>query len=175
MSLQRIYVDYDFNKNQILNARLHPVTTFERTVLTSIYNSNDEGIIVYDLTDNVFYGWNGNDWFALGLSQDQLDSINAAIGNSIVGLTVDSDTTNIHFTLNRQNTSTVVGSIKVRHIHTQNQPAPVWTINHNLNCYPSINIVDSANSEVIGEVNYINQNTVELSFTAAFSGAAYLN
>ena len=40
MALQKIYVDYDFNKNSILNAKLQPVTTAERNALASGYNSN---------------------------------------------------------------------------------------------------------------------------------------
>ena len=48
MAVQKIYVDYDFNKNQILNAKLYPVSTVERTTLASTLNSNDQGLIVYD-------------------------------------------------------------------------------------------------------------------------------
>ena len=35
MALQKIYVDYDFNKNSILNTKLQPVTTAERNALAS--------------------------------------------------------------------------------------------------------------------------------------------
>lgn len=62
-----------------------------------------------------------------------------------------------------------------RYIHEQGVAANVWTINHNMNCYPSVTVVDSAKSTVVGEVQYINTNTLTVTFTAAFKGIAYLN
>lgn len=59
--------------------------------------------------------------------------------------------------------------------HRQNAVSKVWKINHNLNKKPSVTVVDSAGSEVIGEVIYIDDNNLELHFSAQFSGIAYLN
>ncbi len=51
----------------------------------------------------------------------------------------------------------------------------VWEIKHDLNKYPSVTVVDSADSVVIGDVAYIDENNVRLTFSGAFSGKAYLN
>lgn len=51
----------------------------------------------------------------------------------------------------------------------------VWEIKHDLNKYPSVTVVDSADSVVIGDVTYIDENNVRLTFSGAFSGKAYLN
>lgn len=59
--------------------------------------------------------------------------------------------------------------------HRQNSPSKVWKIQHNLNKKPSVTVTDSANSKVIGEVVYIDNNSLELHFSAEFSGIAYLN
>jgi hypothetical protein len=59
--------------------------------------------------------------------------------------------------------------------HSQSIPSETWTINHNLGQFPSVTVVDSAGTEVIGGVTYQNSNTIVLSFTAAFAGKAYLN
>ena len=59
--------------------------------------------------------------------------------------------------------------------HIQIQASDVWSITHNLQKYPSVSIVDSANSKVQGEVDYIDINTLTVSFTAEFGGTAYLN
>jgi len=64
---------------------------------------------------------------------------------------------------------------KTAYVHTQTVAAAVWTITHNLGKYPSVSIVDSANDEVIGEVRYTNTNQVVVTFSAAFSGKAFLN
>lgn len=60
--------------------------------------------------------------------------------------------------------------------HLQSAPAATWTINHNMDKYPSVSVVTSAGDIVGGaEVNYINKNKLTISFSAAFSGKAYLN
>ena len=59
--------------------------------------------------------------------------------------------------------------------HTQNIASSSWTISHNLNRFPSVSVVDSAGSVVIGSITYTDANTVVVTFTAAFGGKAYLN
>ena len=59
--------------------------------------------------------------------------------------------------------------------HTQASASSTWTITHNLNCFPSVTVVDSAGSVVIGDVVYISANVVSVTFIAAFAGKAYLN
>ena len=54
-------------------------------------------------------------------------------------------------------------------------PSASWTITHNLGKMPAVTIVDSAGNKVIGEIQYIDLNTVVLSFSAAFAGKAYMN
>lgn len=60
-------------------------------------------------------------------------------------------------------------------IFSQNVASREWTINHNLNKYPSVSVVDSGNNIVIGEVEYIDENNLRIYFTSEFSGKAYLN
>lgn len=61
-----------------------------------------------------------------------------------------------------------------RHVHTQASPANTWVITHNLGGKPSVTVVDSADTVVIGEVTYNSNTQVTVEFTAAFSGYAYL-
>lgn len=61
------------------------------------------------------------------------------------------------------------------YLHNQSVAAAVWTVTHGLNKYPAVVTVDSANTEVIGGIKYIDLNTVELTFSSAFAGKAYLN
>ena len=60
-------------------------------------------------------------------------------------------------------------------VYSQTIPSKNWNISHNLDKYPSITIVDSAGSEVIGDTVYNSKNEVTIHFTAEFSGNAYLN
>lgn len=59
--------------------------------------------------------------------------------------------------------------------HNQGIPSSVWNIAHNLNKYPSCTIVDSAGEEVEGSVRFIDNNNIEITFSAAFSGYALMN
>jgi len=60
--------------------------------------------------------------------------------------------------------------------YTQGAASDTWTINHGLNKKPSVTVTTAAtNAVVIGEVTYTNNNTLVISFEAAFDGIAYLN
>lgn len=61
------------------------------------------------------------------------------------------------------------------YVYTQAVADSVWEIQHNLNKYPSITIVDSADNVVIGDIVYIDMNNVRITFAASFSGKAYFN
>ena len=58
---------------------------------------------------------------------------------------------------------------------TQGVPSATWNITHNLGKFPSITVVDTGNTVVIGEYTYINNNQVTLTFSSPFPGKAYLN
>lgn len=61
------------------------------------------------------------------------------------------------------------------YVYKQLSPAASWTITHNLGKYPSVSVADSAGNTVIGEVNYVNENSLVVTFSAQFAGVAYLN
>ena len=61
------------------------------------------------------------------------------------------------------------------YIFTQANPNTVWTINHNLDKFPSVSVVDTSNTMVEGLTEYTNPNTLTITFTAGFAGKAYLN
>jgi hypothetical protein len=71
---------------------------------------------------------------------------------------------------------TGVSSVNDSHyVHTQIAAATTWNIVHNMNKRPSVMIVDSGDNVVIGEIQYLNANALEVSFSAPFGGKAYLN
>jgi hypothetical protein len=61
------------------------------------------------------------------------------------------------------------------YVHTQGVASSTWTINHNLEYYPSIEVVDSAGTVVIGNYTYANVNTIIATFASPFAGKAYLS
>ena len=92
-----------------------------------------------------------------------VDTINIKAGN------------NITIAANPSDDSITINSTDSSYSHDQIQASDVWTINHNLNKYPSVTIVDSAGSIVMGEVTYVSLNQIIIRFMAEFSGMALLN
>tara|TARA_R110000796_G_scaffold17669_4_gene54251 strand:- start:1564 stop:2025 length:462 start_codon:yes stop_codon:yes gene_type:complete len=60
-------------------------------------------------------------------------------------------------------------------VHTQGTSSASWVVDHNLKKFPSVTVVDSAGTVVIGQVDYESLNQVTLIFKASFSGKAYFN
>ena len=57
----------------------------------------------------------------------------------------------------------------------QGVPATTWDITHNLDKFPSISVVDTADTTVIGSYDYVTKDRVILSFSEPFAGRAFLN
>ena len=57
----------------------------------------------------------------------------------------------------------------------QAKPRSMWSIQHNLNKYPSVTVVDEYGTEIVCEVKHISKNEVHLCFNGKFRGTAYLN
>lgn len=67
------------------------------------------------------------------------------------------------------------GSSDENYVFMQAIASDTWTIHHGLAKFPSVTIIDSGNNAVIGDVEYIDSDTVVCHFSSAFSGKAYLN
>jgi hypothetical protein len=59
--------------------------------------------------------------------------------------------------------------------YPQDNASDVWVVTHNMNKYPSVSVVDSAGSTVVGDVLYDSLNQVTITFSAPFSGKAFFN
>lgn len=60
-------------------------------------------------------------------------------------------------------------------IHQQPSAAAVWLITHPLGKRPAVTVVDSAGDQVEGDLRYLSDNSLQITFAAAFAGQAYLN
>ncbi len=177
MADNKLYLhNIDLTTNELLNARMQPVTTAERNAYGSSYNSGDKGILVYDITLEAFFVWDGNQWDPVSLTPAQLAQLQAAYDNIITGITVNPiNPEQAMITLSKLNAIPITYTYERAYIHDQLAPAAIWNVVHNLNKYPAVSVVDSAYEEVIGEVVYIDANNLQVKFTAPFSGQAYIN
>jgi len=62
-----------------------------------------------------------------------------------------------------------------RYVHDQPAASSTWSITHNMKFFPNVSIVDTALSKVIGEVTYLSENALTVTFSHSFAGKAYLS
>jgi len=62
-----------------------------------------------------------------------------------------------------------------RYVHDQASSSDTWNITHNMRFYPNVSIVDTALSKVVGEVTYLSENALTVTFSHSFAGKAYLS
>lgn len=88
---------------------------------------------------------------------------------------VELQITNVNNTLDARLDILEAGTSAGVYMHVQDSPTEIWTIMHNLGYYANVTVVDSLNREVEGDITYLNTDTIEIVFSAAFSGKAYLS
>ena len=59
--------------------------------------------------------------------------------------------------------------------HNQNVASITWTIAHNLNKFPSVTVALSTGQQGFGDVTFIDENNLTITFAGAESGKAYMN
>lgn len=65
---------------------------------------------------------------------------------------------------------------RTTYIHIQGIPSKVWVINHNLDKFPSVEVVDSAGTAYEGfNKFYVDSNTIRIEFDYLLAGKAFLN
>ena len=56
----------------------------------------------------------------------------------------------------------------------QAAPAAVWVINHGLNSFPNVQVLDPLNQEIFGQVDHVDNDTLTITFSSPESGTAFL-
>lgn len=69
--------------------------------------------------------------------------------------------------------STITGD--KHYTYQQKDPAKVWEVYHNLKKYPSVTIVDTLSNVIAGDVTYIDDKRVTITFEEEVAGNAYFN
>jgi hypothetical protein len=117
-------------------------------------------------------------WFKDGITDSDLiaKSGGGSISVEDSGTEIKSDADVINFTGNIK-ASLVSGVVNVTSdtFTHSNGTNTVWSITHNLGKYPSVTVISSAGEEIFGELTFTNANAIQLTFSEAIAGTAYLN
>lgn len=99
---------------------------------------------------------------------DLLDTINSYVGYGgyflMVNLTEDGVTV-----------SPVEVETDKHYTHFQSIPANEWTVQHDLNKYPAVQVIDSSGRIVTGEIQFVDLDSLVVRFEFLFSGSVYCN
>lgn len=94
------------------------------------------------------------------------------------GKTGVADVSKIQFNSNFNVTSSATGEANISILtyeHTQSSTASTWIITHNLDKYPSVEVFDDKDERTFGDVIYSSSNQIQITFSSAVAGYAYLN
>lgn len=61
------------------------------------------------------------------------------------------------------------------YVHPQDQASAIWTVQHNLDKFPSCTMVLSTGQQGYGDVTFIDENNLTITFASAETGKAYIN
>lgn len=63
----------------------------------------------------------------------------------------------------------------LNYVFYQLSASALWHIVHSLGKFPDVVVIDSGGNNVIGTIDYIDMNTLDIVFSAPFGGTCYLN
>ena len=121
-----------------------------------------------------FWGWQpwANKGFYRTLSD--LSSNLLEEQDPVQSITVESDQVTIVTNTDMVENITITSKAN-QYNHVQTTPSSTWTINHNLGFYPSVELLDSQNREMDGNIIHISVNSLTVSLNVPTSGRARLN
>lgn len=148
--------------------------------MANISGTNIAAIIAPFTTEDSYathdskYGKGG--WHEVS-SIEERDAI--PIERRTLGMAVYNTTSGILYILQGNNVSEnnwkIFDNQSTTFVFSQSIANNIWNINHNLNKYPSVTVIDSAGTEVIGDIKYTDSNNIIITFSNQFTGKAYLN
>jgi len=100
---------------------------------------------------------------------------NITVTNTVQNVTVTNTQPNVTVAaVGPQGPQGPSGSSAVFYTFNQATPSATWTVTHNLSGYPTAVVLDSAGTQCEGTFSYPTNQQMVISFTAAFSGTAYI-
>lgn len=109
-----------------------------------------------------------------GTIDDFFNSLKGADGNNYIH--PDTHSANMIIETEQKQFISLIDKLKLSgYVYDQIISSKIWVVNHTLNKFPSVSVVDSGGSLVMGDITYINTSQLKISFNYEFSGKAYLN
>lgn len=137
-------------------------------------SDGEKDVVYVNTTDGSIYYYDGEEFIEIESTSiaDIEDSIN------VIDSRIDVNELNIQ--TNSENITSLQSQIDQidgdkSFVYKQPVASDTWTITHNLGKYPSITVVDSAGTVVVGNIILQTTEQAIINFNGAFSGKAYCN
>lgn len=117
---------------------------------------------------------NTNNLIRVGNGVDRWNDLEILGAGPASGVSYDNSTSGLSATNVQVAIDVLSGTKATYYEHDQQVASNEWTITHNLGKMPSVTVIDSADTIVIGDTEFLTNNQLKISFTGAFTGKAYL-
>lgn len=103
---------------------------------------------------------------------------NLTDADSLIGTDANQNNATSNFTLGGiktyiENNADIIGPTTT---FVQSSASATWNISHNLDKFPSVTVIEDTDNDVVfGDIFYTDSNNLTITFSAAFSGKAFLN
>ena len=104
-------------------------------------------------------------WIKAGNTGTIEDFLN--ILNISANLVIENDSRNFITALEKANLK--------GHVHDQQLASDRWVIDHELDKFPSVSVMDTGGNLIMGDVEYVSRSRLIIHYNFAFSGTAALN
>lgn len=62
-----------------------------------------------------------------------------------------------------------------KYVHNQLVPAAIWLVIHGLGGFPNVTAIDSSFKEIVGDLEYLDLNSLKITFASATGGQAFVS
>jgi hypothetical protein len=173
-------------QNEISTFGHYKINSYTQIGTTSFYTLNltfigGSGFIEnekqYDICSFVLASEDSNTTYELDSIQNGPNSDIRLIGSDLTENIVKLEAgTNVTLTDTGSNILVdVVDMGDKNYVHPQDQASAVWTVQHNLDKFPSCTMVLSTGQQGYGDVTFIDENELTITFASAETGRAYIN
>lgn len=118
-------------------------------------------------------------WFKKGIADNELiiklgGAAGVKVSDDGTEILADADELNFKGLIKASLVNGIVDITSDTYVHA-NTSNNSWTVNHNLGKYPSVTVISKSGVEIFGELSFTDVNTIQLDFSEAVEGNAYLN
>ena len=151
-----------------VDTSVNSVTIILPNIVNSGFANTTKGFIINDISNNASV--NNIYIVAIGDTVNSASQVTIAVNGGSAKCTPANR--NEWFVVTEPVASSTIDK---NYVFTQTSPSDSWTVNHNLDKRCSVQVIGNDFKEVVADITWINNNTVQVDFNTATTGYVYCN